>query len=455
MAAIPESMHAVEFNAYSNALPIIAAIFGGIAAAGIAKYWGADSMKVMGVNAFVTIIWALVGFSIVYAPDLEARVIGNGIMATIDEIVYKHEERVDDDFDKNDWYSIFAYTLSLVLLAVSVLSSATTKMAFLPSVIFTGLWVLTAYVPLAHWIFSPGGTAMYFPAPKDNQTIPGLYAFKGTASGALGSGADGYGLFDFAGVHTIHIMPGVSALVLNYWLGGLDFKAAHPAGVYDSLPLLLASLVAYIAGTTIDSNGITLFANAGTALTNAQLSIAGAVATWSMLEIVVNDGKAFFKGSVTPTGIVTASITGVVAISSGAAYISPMWAIFFGFFTTLAVYFAPYFFTAFLPASGINNGYSAFIVHAIGGIFSSALVGLFADPEFQAVEGAGENLSGSFIGEGNSIQIGKQCAGISIAIAVGAIVTSVVYWLVFWALRLSYYPGLKSLNEGDEGTEKL
>jgi len=396
---------------------VSAAILTTVGASALSTYWGGCQTKSLGAAAAITMLWALVGFSITYSPDLTARVIGGGSFATIDLLPVAPSTVAP-------WtYSAFAYTLALVLLANSIMAQATSKLAFAPMVLFSLLWTVGTYIPLTHWIFSSTGNL-----------------------GTIGSGV-GYGLIDYAGVHTLHINAGVSSLVLNYWLGGLDHKASAPCT--KSFPTLLVGLAAYIAGNIFTSS-FTKGVNQGLALVNTQMAVACGAATWAALEIVYNDGKAYFKGSVSASGAITGAVSGLVAISAGAGFVSPMWALFFGFFTSMMVFFAPAFFTTYFPASGINNGYSAFIVHGVGGIFGSALVGLFANQSFQI----DTKLNGSFYW-GNSVQIGKQAAGISIAIALAAISTSIAYWLVFWALRLSFYPALKSLNEGDEGTEKL
>jgi ammonia channel protein AmtB len=74
------------------------------------------------------------------------------------------------------------------------------------------------------------------------------------------------------------------------------------------------------------------------------------------------------------------SAAGLIAMTAGASLISPMWALFFGFFTTLYCYIVSELIVArYFPALGWN---STFSLHFLGAATSSALTGLFASGTF-------------------------------------------------------------------------
>jgi len=303
--------------------------------------------------------------------------------------------------------------------------------------------------------------------------------------------ATSYGVADFASVHAIHINAGVSALVLTYWMRHHD-SVEHAHNVWDILPSLVFGWIAYVcgastnyapsfapvynaAGTTIVGYGnnaafTPLYANAAGALVNTVLAAAGGAFTWATIEWVIADAhlevaggwRKLFTGAPTATGAVTGLVSGLVSISAAGGFVSPMWAIFFGFFTSLVVYFGPTIVSRYLPnfAWAAKQNYSAFMVHGVAGAVGSALLGLFANSTYQAggfTAGDSTGTFGQFNGSFyfNSAQLGKQCAGITITILMATVVTTVAYWATYWVGRLAFFPSQSGLTEGEKGDDVL
>ena len=102
----------------------------------------------------------------------------------------------------------------------------------------------------------------------------------------------------------------------------------------------------------------------------------------------------------------------------------------------------------------------------VAGAVGSALTGLFANASFQA---GGKTVTPLYDTEKsdptvvgfngafyfNAAQLGRQCAGITITIAVAVVVTTVSYWFTFWLGRLAFYPQQTGLSEAEQGDEKL
>lgn len=258
--------------------------------------------------------------------------------------------------------------------------------------IFTAIWHLLIYCPLAHWIFYNEG-----------------WLFT-------------YGLLDFAGGMVIHVSSGVSAYVLAYLIGGhhVTHKAHNKVLVLIGAALLWFGWFGFNAGSAV-SSGYT----AGLALTNTQFGAAMAMFTWNILETVFDGEKGFGSGYPTAIGCATGAVVGLVGITPSAGLVSPMWALFIGFFTALSVFFVPRVLKRFL---GINDTLDCFAVHGVGGMVGAALTGLFADPRYSNgyVTTAGIAAQGSFFGVPK--QLGIQCAGISVTILMSAVSTAVIYF---------------------------
>jgi len=445
--------------------------FGIITAAGslyaakqVASYWRVDDthsyLKTLTGNAWLAIAWALIGFSVTYGPSQASRVIGNAQLATIDEF---RSAAYTANFTG---LSIsFVYSLSLMLFANAILSSVSARMSWGNYVVFGTIWTLGSYVPLTHWIYANFNDSR-------NGGWLGATAIAANNLGGVQRPFLSYGLQDYAAVHPIHINAGVSALVLTYWMRHHD-SVEHAHNVWDVLPALSFGWLFYVVGATPNFTeslgGNFSYGNAAAALVNTVLAGAGGAFTWATLEWVVADAhlevaggwRKLFTGTPSATGAVTGTLSGLVAISAAGGFVAPTWAIFFGFFTSLVVFFGPTLVSRYLPnfSWAAKQNYSAFMVHGVAGAVGSALTGLFANSTYQSagyVEGATQtknSFNGSFYY--NAAQLGKQCAGITITIAMATVVTTVAYWFTFYVGRLAFYPAQTGLSEAETGDEKL
>jgi Amt family ammonium transporter len=258
------------------------------------------------------------------------------------------------------------------------------------------------YCPLAHWIFDPRGWLAT------------------------------YGVMDFAGGMVIHVASGVSAFVLA-WLVGGKFPS-HPPQVPHNVPFVLLGAALLWFGWFGFNAGSAVSAGyqAGLAFTNTQLGAAAALLTWNVMEIVFNNSeKGYFKGRPTAVGSAMGTVAGLVGITPACGWVSPMWAIFIGFFTSMGVFFVPRLMRKF---TGVDDVLDCFAVHGVGGMIGAALTGLFANPSYHngAYQGVtGAVFKGSFYGQAE--RLGIQCAGISVTILVSVVGTGLIY-AVLWAI---------------------
>lgn len=361
----------------------------------------------------------------------------------------------------NNVYPFVASSFALAALAMTILLTATTKMNFLTAVFFNTLWLIASYVPLTHWM-KP-------------------FASTGRVSGWLSQ--TGFGTLDSTSAHAVHMNAGVAFLVLSFWMGELrtrtvvvpdydnffwlkfGFSGYIVAGSLAGLSSMFATPAASAGAfpwslnfiNTASVYGTFIPVEAGPKLINVLLASGAGLMTMVVIDVVFNHGQGLFKGRPSASSALTGFLAGLISVTAGAGHISPNWASFFGFFTTLVVYVSPF----VLGLVGIDQGYSPFVLHFIGAAVSSALTGLFANSSYS---GAIYNTStpgvpdvahynGSFYN--NSVQLGKQCAAISVTFLLSAVATTAVYWTVYAVERLCIFPHIKSLKEGDEGEENL
>ena len=143
--------------------------------------------------AIVSIVWVLIGFSLAFAPDAG----GLGLIGGLDFIGFNDVGQAPS--------AVYAVTIPFVLFAGFQLMFAAITPALITGafaerkrfgafVLFTILWSILVYSPIAHWVWSPDGW---------------LYKL---------------GALDFAGGTVVHISSGVSALIVAILIGRRVFN---------------------------------------------------------------------------------------------------------------------------------------------------------------------------------------------------------------------------------------
>jgi Amt family ammonium transporter len=246
--------------------------------------------------------------------------------------------------------------------------------------LFVGLWSVLVYAPIAHWVFSPDGWA------------------------------NRLGALDFAGGTVVHSNAGAAALAMALVLGrrrGWPEEQQRP----HNLPLVMIGTALLWFGWFGFNGGSALAANgvAAAAVVNTQLAASTALLTWIGVE-----RSRFGKG--TTLGAASGAVTGLVAITPAAGYVSPLGAIAIGAIAgavcQLAVGLKSWF--------RLDDSLDVIAVHLGGGVIGSLCVGLFAT---RSINPAGAD--GLFYGGGYHL-IGMQALTIVAVVAYSLAVTTLL-----------------------------
>ena len=325
----------------------------------------------------VSVLWALVSFSLAFGKD-HGGVIGGfdlvGLKGLFSGTVPGFEALTIPAL-------VFcAYQMMFAIITPALITGATAdRMKFAGYAVFLGLWLLLVYAPVAHWVFSPGG-----------------WLFK---RGAL----------DFAGGTVVHINAGIAALAVILVLGkrrGWPGEAMLP----HSLPLTLLGTgilwfgwFGFNAGSALGANPL-----AGQAFMNTHLAAAAAMLGWVIAE-VVKDGKA------TTLGAASGAVAGLVAITPCAGFVGGIAGLAIGLIAGVVCFLAIQLKFRF----GYDDSLDVVAVHLVGGILGSLLLGFFAT---DAVNSAGAD--GIFFGGGADLLIDQLVAvgatlGYSFVVSIG------------------------------------
>jgi len=217
-------------------------------------------------------------------------------------------------------------------------------MKFSAMLLFTTLWSLLVYFPMAHMVWGKGGLLNAFSGGR----IP---------------------CFDFAGGTVVHITSGVSALVCALYLGK---RVGYP-----SVPMKPHNMTLSFIGACMLWVGWFGF-NAGSALAASPLATSAFVAThfgaaaatlgWMLAEWLHN-GKPSVLGGI------SGAVAGLVAITPASGFVKPFPALLIGL---CAGVFCFLMVGKVKAMFGYDDTLDAFGVHGCGGTLGALLTGVFA-----------------------------------------------------------------------------
>jgi Amt family ammonium transporter len=240
--------------------------------------------------------------------------------------------------------------------------------------LFTGLWSLVVYCPVAHWLWGAGG-------------------FMGLNGG--------FGAVDFAGGAVVHINAGMAALAAVVMTGK---RQGFPDSISPPHNLPLAALGAgmlwfgwygFNAGSALAANGVAVNAFLATHLAGAVAGLAWCLLDWLKF------------GKPTTLGMITGAVAGLAAVTPASGFVDIDGAFWIGAGSGVICWFSV---TAFKAKYQYDDTLDAFGVHGIGGIWGTLAVGLWAT---KGVNPAG--VDGLF--HGNPLQLWLQAKAVGITMA--------------------------------------
>lgn len=290
--------------------------------------------------AIVSVLWAIIGFSIAFGPDGAAGLFGNMHyvgLGNLNDVLPGYTE----DLAQSIPPSVFImFQLMFAIITPALFTGAIAdRMKFTPFVVLVIIWSLVVYAPIAHWVFSPEG-----------------WLFQ---RGAL----------DFAGGTVVHINAGAAALALVLVLGKRVGFPGAAEGPRNNVPFVIlgAGLLwfgwfGFNAGSAGSAGAL-----AGTAFIATQIAAATATLTWVLVERLRG-------GKPTAIGMACGAVAGLVAITPAAGYVNPVGAIAIGAIAGIVCCLA----CTLKYRFGYDDALDVVGVHLFGGIVGAIAIGFFA-----------------------------------------------------------------------------
>jgi Amt family ammonium transporter len=319
-------------------LPGLALFYGGLVRA---RNVLSVFMQCFSIACLMSVLWLAVGYSIAFGDGNAywgglGKAFLNGVDAdtvsgTIPEVLF------------------FAFQMTFAIITPALIVGAyVERISYGFVMLFSGLWMLICYAPVAHWIWG----------------------------GGLLAGED-WSLFedgvnDFAGGIVVHQTAGIAALVLAAMLGHRKDKSKpphNPGMVMIGAAMLWVGWFGFNGGSQLAADG-----GAAMALTVTHISAATASLTWALWE-KIRYGKASL------VGMVTGTIAGLASITPASGSVGPIEALAIG---AVAGIMCQELCGFVKNALKIDDTLDVFAVHGVGGMFGIVMLAVFGHASWVA-----------------------------------------------------------------------
>jgi Amt family ammonium transporter len=343
--------------------------------------------------AVVTVIWAVVGYSLAFGGS--SPYLGSFQFAFLDGV----GSIPNADYAGTIPHATFmVYQLMFAIITPALISGAfAERMKFSAMLLFTVLWTLVVYFPMAHMVWGKGGLLNAFSGGR----IP---------------------CFDFAGGTVVHITSGVSALVCAIYLGK---RLDYPSPVMKPHNLVISTVGAgmlwvgwfgFNAGSALSASGL-----ATSAFVATHFGAAAAALAWMAVEWL-DSGKPGMLGAI------SGCVAGLVAITPASGFVKPFPAMLIGACAGAVCYLMV---TRVKRKLGYDDALDAFGVHGAGGTLGAILTGVFATNVINdGLKNAAGRPQALGLVDGNPGQVLNQFWGVAIAWGLAIVGTLVILKVV-------------------------
>ena len=360
-------------------------------------------MQSIFILALVSVTWVLFGFTLAFGKDVN----GWGIIGGLDFVGLHNIGKDPISYAPTIPASAFmAFQMMFAIITPALITGAfAERKKFKAFVIFSLLWTLLVYSPIAHWVWGEGGWLRNL------------------------------GALDYAGGTVVHISSGVAALVAALVLGPRVRRESERFEPHDvRLAVIGAGLLwfgwfGFNGGSALGANGA-----AANAIVVTNTAAGMAALTWVTVSWL-------HKGTPSVVGAISGAVAGLVAITPASGFVDASAAIVIGMAAGATCYGA----ILLRERLKVDDALDVWAVHGVGGTLGAILTGVFA---LTAVGGAAGLI------DGNGGQVGKQFIAVASTWIYSGVVTFIILKVVdhFVGLRVEEAEedaGLDSSQHGE------
>ena len=319
-----------------------------------------------------TLVWVIIGYSLAFSP-------GNSFIGGLDNLLLSGIGVHDvSGTIPTLLFVVFQGTFASIAVAI-VSGSIIERVRFSTWGLFSILWVIVVYAPVAHWVWGGGFLS---------------------ESGEM----------DFAGGTVIHINAGIAGLVLSYLVGKRKEHSLEEVRKPSSIKfMILGSALLWFGwfgfngGSQLAADGI-----AANALLVTNIAACAGALIWLTIEW-------FIVKKPTLIGMASGAISGLVGITPASGFVDVSGALAIGILSGLVGYWGVVHLKSMMNH---DDTLDAFGIHGVVGIFGALATGVFANPEVNG--GAG-------LLYGNPAQLWIQAKVVLVTIAYSGVATFVTW----------------------------
>ena len=369
--------------------------------------------------AVVTVLWAVVGYSLVFGGP--SPYLGNLHFALLNNV----GSAPNPDYAATIPQQTFmVYQLMFAIITPALICGAfAERMKFSAMLLFTVLWCFLVYFPMAHMVWGKGGL---------------LNAFLGGRIPCL----------DFAGGTVVHITSGVSALMCALYLGKRLGYPEFPSKPHSLVLSFIGACLLWVgwfgfnAGSALAASGLATSAFVATHFGAAAATLGWVGAEWLL------------SGKPSVLGGISGCVAGLVAITPASGFVKPFPALLIGLCAGVGCYLMV---TRVKARFGYDDSLDAFGVHGAGGTLGALLTGVFATSAVNdgLKDAAGRAMPLGLV-DGNGAQVLNQFIGCAISWVMAIVGSLIILKIVDMTVGLRVtkaqeVEGLDVSMHGEEG----
>jgi Amt family ammonium transporter len=312
-------------------------------------------MQCFAIACVMSILWVVCGYSLAFGESSMGGLIGNLSLAWLSGVSFDTPSSVLPNIPESV-FVMFQMTFAIITPAL-IVGAFAERMRFSAMLLFTSLWLLVVYAPVAHWIWGGGWLSAM-------------------------------GFRDFAGGAVVHVTAGSAALVAALVMGNRRGFPETPMPPHNLTMTITGACMLWVgwfgfnAGSAGAANGA-----AGMAMLVTHLSAACASLTWMAAEWI-----KFGKPSV--LGIATGMVAGLATITPASGFVGPIGGLIIGVAAGGGCFVATQFMKRVLK---IDDSLDVFPVHGVGGMIGLLLTAVFSAAAFGGVGLDEGGIGGQFV----------------------------------------------------------
>ncbi len=300
-------------------------------------------MQCFAITCIVTLAWVVVGYSIAFgdAGTLNAWYGGfdKVFLSGVDSKAIRAGTTIPETV-----FAMYQLTFAIITPAL-VIGAYAERVKFSGMLIFSTLWLLLVYCPVAHWVWGDGWLAKM-------------------------------DLKDFAGGTVVHLNAGIAALVCATVLGKRRGFPESPMPPHNMTMAVTGACMLWVGWFGFNAgSAIAADSTAGMAMLVTHIGAATGATAWIICEWMR-------YGKPSALGIVTGMVAGLGTITPASGFVGPLGALAIGASAGIVCFFA----TSYMKqALKMDDSLDVFPVHGVGGILGTILTGVFMAAAFGGV----------------------------------------------------------------------